>query len=172
MQLCFEEHTARLSSVNPRAECHGEDKALGADIKLEIKCSNDLLSEIHPSQKSSFFRKDDTQGDLLADEPGHLPQLRYPQIKSPIKWDWDSAGYTFHVHLGVTGQADIRLPDCKLSRLTFAPIEGGSVSLGLRLQCHPSPEQMGRLCELIQQDITMSLEPPEAGFGDDDEGVF
>jgi hypothetical protein len=173
MQLCFAEHTAKLSSVNPRAECHGEDKALGADIKLDIKTTNDVLSEIHPSLKSSFFRKDDTQGELLEDNPGHMPLLRYPQIKSPIKWDWDSVGYTFRVHVGISGQSDIYIPDCKIGKLAFSPIEGGSISLGIRLQCNPSPEQMGRLCELIQQDITMSLEPPDAGGeGDGGEGAF
>lgn len=168
MQLCFDEHNARLASVNPRAECHGEDKSLGADIRLEIKTTNDVLSEIHPSLKGSFFRKDETQGELLQDDPGHMPILRFPEIKSPIKWDWDGCGYTFHVHLGVTGQADIRVHDVKIGKLTFAPIEGGSVSLGMRLQFNPSPEQVGRLCELIGQDITMSLEPPDAG-GDDGE---
>lgn len=169
MQLCFEEHTAKLSSVNPRAECHGEDKALGADIKLEIKTSNDLLSELHPSLKGSFFRKEDVQGELLQEDPGHMPNLRFPSIKSPIKWDWDSVGYTFRVHIGVSGQSDIYIPDCKVGKLQFVPIEGGSVSVGLRLQCNPSPEQMGRLCELIQQDITMSLEPPDAGSSDGEE---
>lgn len=174
MQLCFEEHTARLSSVNPRTECHGEDKALGADIKLEIKTTNDVLSEIHPSLKGSFFRKDDTQGELLEDNPGHMPLLRFPEIKSPIKWDWDSVGYTFRVHVGVSGQSDIYIPDCKVGKLQFEAINGGSVSLGLRLQCNPSPEQIGRLCELIQQDVTMTLTPPEVepGSGNGDGGSF
>lgn len=169
MQLCFAEHTARLSSVNPRAECHGEDKALGADIKLEIKTSNDLLSELHPSLKGSFFRKDDTQGELLEEDPGHMPLLRFPEIKSPIKWDWESVGYVFRVHVGISGQSDIYIPDCKIGKLQFEPINGGSISLGVRLQFSPSPEQIGRLCELLGQDITMSLEPPEAGGSDGEE---
>jgi hypothetical protein len=174
MQLVFKEHTARLSSVNPRAECHGEDKALGADIKLEIKTTNDVLSEIHPSLKGSFFRKDDTQGELLDDNPGHMPLLRFPEIKSPIKWDWDSAGYAFRVHIGMSGIPDINILDCKIGKLQFEAINGGSISLGLRLQCNPSPEQMGRLCELIQQDITMTLTPPdvEPDTNSDDEGMF
>lgn len=164
MQLCFDEHNARLMSVNPRAECHGEDKALGADIRLEIKTTNDVLSEIHPSLKHSFFDKaDDPQGELIEREPGHMPKLRFPDMKGPIKWDWDSVGYTFHVHYGMSGKSDIRQNDCKIGKLAFSPIEGGSISLGLRLQFSPTPETMGRLCELIGQDITISLEPPSDG---------
>ncbi len=172
MQLCFEEHTARLMSVNPRAECHGEDKALGADIKLEIKTTNDVLAEIHPSLKSLLFMPpDESQGELLERDPHHMPKLRFPDMKGPVKWDWDSVGYTLHVHYGVSGKSDIRQLDCKIGKLTFAPIEGGSVSLGLRLQFSPTPETMGRLCELIGQDITLSLEPPSDGIGgtEDDE---
>ena len=44
-------------------------------------------------------------------------------------------------------------------------MDGGTVALGMRLQFSPTPESIGKLCELIGQEITMSLEPPEPGEG-------
>ena len=166
MELQFAEHTARLMSVNPRAENHGDEKALGADVRIEIKTANDILSEIHPSLKSAFFAPPESnQPELLENDPNHLPRLRFDKLKGPFKWDWQSVGYTFHVHLGVSGQSDVRQHDCKVSKLTFAPMDGGTVALGMRLQFSPTPESIGKLCELIGQEITMSLEPPEPGEG-------
>lgn len=117
-----------------------------------------------------FVQPDESQGELIERDPNHMPWLRFADMNGPIKWDWDSAGYTFHVHYGISGKSDIRQLDCKVGKLAFSPIEGGSVSLGMRLQFSPTPETMGRLCELIGQDITISLEPPSDGLagGEDD----
>ena len=35
---------SKLTSINPRAELHGEDKKLACDIKFDMKVSNDVLS--------------------------------------------------------------------------------------------------------------------------------
>ena len=48
---------AKLMSVNPRAEINGTDHVMAADLKLEIKVSNDLLSEFDPSLKSRSTRR-------------------------------------------------------------------------------------------------------------------
>ena len=50
---------AKLTSVNPRAEIHGTDHVMAADLKFEIKVGNDVLSEFDPSLKSSLYKKAD-----------------------------------------------------------------------------------------------------------------
>ena len=47
--------SAKLTSVNPRAEIHGTDHVMAADLKFEIKVGNDVLSEFDPSLKSSLY---------------------------------------------------------------------------------------------------------------------
>lgn len=152
---------AKLTSVNPRAEIHGQDRKMAVDLKFEIKVSNDVLSEFDPSLKSALYKKADTQGDLI-DEPGHLPELKFPMM-GPVKWGKDFAGYETVIHYGVTGAQDIVLAECDVDNFRFDCQDGGTVAVAFRVIAHPEAEQLGRLCEMIQQEVEMSLIEPEAG---------
>lgn len=150
-----------LANVNPRAELHGEDKLLAVDLKFEIDTPNDILSEFDPSLKSAFYRKAEPgEGDLLADQPGNLPKLKFP-LMGPVKWGKDYAGYEIVVHRGISGVEDIRIIECGVDNFRFDFKEGGTVTLSFRVIAHPEPPELGRLCELIQQDVELSLIPPE-----------
>lgn len=150
---------AKLININPRAEIHGPDKALAADLKIEIKVSNDVLSEFDPSLKSSFYKKaDEAQGELIED-PGHLPSLKFP-LMGPLHWGKEFAGYRTIIHLGVTGQSDIEMIDCEVDHFKFNCQEGGTVIVSFRIIAHPEGSQIGKLCELIQHEISISLTPP------------
>lgn len=151
---------ANLTNVNPRAELHGEDKHLAADLKFEIKIGNDVLSEFDPSLKSSFYRPAEAgEGDLLATQPGNLPKLKFP-LMGPVKWGKEFAGYEIVVHYGVSGAQDIRLIDCEVDNFRFDCQDGGTVVLAFRVIAHPEPVELGRLCEMIQQEVEISLVPP------------
>lgn len=150
-----------LVNVNPRTEKHGEDSVLAADFKLSFKTSNDILSEFHPSLKSALYGKQGgSQGELI-DEPGHLPELRFPQI-GRLHWEKKFAGYTLRVHQGASGVDDVVLQDCQVDKFAFDCLDGGSVVFTFRVQAHPDAAQVGKLCALIQQQIMATLDPPEA----------
>lgn len=151
---------AKLSSVNPRSELHGQDKKLAVDLKFEMKVSNDVLSEFDPSLKSALYKKGDTQGDLI-DEPGHLPALKFPMMGA-IKWGKDFAGYNTVIHYGVSGAQDIVLLECEVDNFRFDCQDGGTVAVSFRVIAHPEPTELVRLCEMIQQEVEMSLIEPEA----------
>lgn len=150
---------AKLTSVNPRAELHGQDKKLAVDLKFEIKVSNDVLSEFDPSLKSAFYKKSDAQGDLI-DEPGHLPALKFP-LMGPVKWGKDFSGYETVIHYGISGAQDIRLIECEVDNFRFDCQDGGTVTVSFRVIAHPEHTEMGRLCEMIQTEVEMSLVEPE-----------
>lgn len=159
----LQNQSAKLTSVNPRAEIHGTDKVMAADLKFEIKVSNDVLSEFDPSLKSSLYKKADGsgQGELI-DDPGHLPVLRFP-LMGPIKWGKDFSGYEVIVHWGVSGQQDIHLVNCPVDQFRFECQDGGTVVVSFRVIAHPEGVTLGRLCEMIQTDVELSLiEPTEA----------
>ncbi|MBR0568390.1 hypothetical protein J5J83_19890 [Azoarcus sp. L1K30] len=153
---------AKLINLNPRAELHGEDKHLACDLKFEIKVSNDVLSEFHPSLKSALYKKesDAAQGELI-DDPSHLSGLRFPEL-GPIKWGWEGAGYEVTMHIGVSGKGNAFLLDCEVDSFRFACQEGGTVVVSFRVIAHPDAADLGRMCELIQQEVEITLTPPSA----------
>ena len=155
---------AKLTSVNPRAEIHGTDHVMAADLKFEIKVGNDVLSEFDPSLKSSLYKKaDGPQGELITDA-GHLPSLKFP-LMGPVKWGKEFSGYETVIHYGVSGAQDIHMIDCEVDNLRFDCQDGGTVAVSFRVIAHPEPNEFGRLCEMIQQEVEMSLIEPEADKG-------
>lgn len=158
----LEKQNAKLTAVNPRAEIHGEERVPAVDLKFEIKTSNDILSEFDPSLKHSLYRKpdaSDTQQQLI-DEPGHMPVARFP-LMGPIKWGKEFMGYDGRIFWGVSGKDDIVLEDCQVDGFRFECQDGGTVVMSFRVICHPSEKSMGKLCGLVQQDVEMTLTPPE-----------
>lgn len=57
--LTLEKQKAKLTSLNLRAEVHGDEKVPAADIRFSFDAPNELLSEFDPALKSSFYRKPD-----------------------------------------------------------------------------------------------------------------
>ena len=151
--------SAKLTSVNPRAEIHGEDRVPAVDLKFEITSSNDVLSEFHPSLRSMLYERPSDPD--LADDGESLTQLRF-KLLGPLKYAAEFAGYTLRVHWGVSGHDDIVLGDCAVDGFRFDCQDGGSVTVGYRVIAHPSERDMGRLCGMIQREIEISLLEPDA----------
>lgn len=150
----------KLTNVNPRSELHGADHVLATDISLELTASNDVLSEFHPSLKSAMYQKaNEAQGELLND-PGHLTALKFPNM-SPFGLSDSYKGYAFTVHYGIGDESDIDMADCEVDKFKFSCKEGGSVTVTMRIIAHPAANDLGKLCSLIQQEIEVSLTPPE-----------
>ena len=154
---------SKLSSVNPRAELHGEDKKHALDLVFEMKVSNDVLSFFDPSLKSALYKaNDNTAGQAeLIQEPGHLPQLKFPKMGA-IKWGYEGAGYEVTVHYGVSGKDDIRLTETQIDGFKFDCQDGGTVGVRFRVIAHPDTPELGRLCELIQREVDITVVPPSA----------
>ena len=158
----LQNQTAKLTSVNPRAEIHGADRVMAADLKFEIKVPNDVLSEFDPSLKSALYRKpdeSDSQAELAIDDPGYLSKLKFPMMGA-IKWNKEFAGDELVVHYGVSGRDDIALTAKAVDNFRFDCQDGGTVNVSFRVIAHPKPEELGRLCEMIQQECEISLIPP------------
>lgn len=154
------EQRAKLSNVNLRAELHGEDPKVAVDLKIEIKVSNDVLSEFDSDLKASLYKKDSdaAQGQLI-DEPGHLPALKFPQM-APIKWGWSGAGYETVINYGISGKDDVVLLATDVDTFRFECCDGGTVGVSFRIVAHPTPDEIGRLSGLVQREITLTLIPP------------
>jgi hypothetical protein len=157
--------SAFLSSANPRAEIHGEERKPAMDLKFKIESSNDILDSFDSKLKAAFFERDAEPRDLLPEEQGAMRGLKFNQIKS-IKWESDLPGYELHIHWGVSGVEDIKLSDIQVDNFEFSMKDGGTVFTSFRVQAHPEANVAGRLCELIQREIEISLVPPTAKQSD------
>lgn len=151
----------KLNNINVRAEKHGDENKLAADLKLSMKVSNDVLVHFHPSLRSFLFKEGDAaQSELPIDDEKRLTSLRFPNMGS-ISLSDEMAGYEFKLHYGIGGKSDIKLLDCQVDKFRFTPQEGGTVEASFRVIVHPQAAELGRMCELIQDDITITLTPPE-----------
>lgn len=157
----LKEQKAKLSNVNLRSELHGDEHKLAVDLSFEAVVSNDVLSEFHPSLKSALYVKgDDVQGELLKDA-SHLPAIRFDNLGMPLKWNVEMKGYEVVIHHGIGGPSDIKMIDCQADTFRFDCKDGGSVGVKFRVIAHPTQEQVGIMSGMIQQDIDISLTPPE-----------
>lgn len=164
--LILKNQTVRLTSFNPRAELHGEDPKPAADLTLEAKLPNSVLSELAPSLKAFLYMKDDEQADLVSGaDPEHLTRLRFPKM-SPFKWSEEIVGATVTIHYGATGRGDVTLPGCIVGKYRVTPEEGGTVILSMQVQAHPDEQQAGKVCMLVGTQIQVTIDPPES-LGDD-----
>lgn len=160
----LQRQAAKLADVNIRAECHGDEKVPACDLRLTFNAPNDFLSEFHPALKGSFYRApdaSDSQSDMLADQPGYSPSIRFQHI-GPVKWTQQFAGYSLVIHWGVSGKDDILLDGCEVNKVTFDCKDGGTVAVGLRIQATPDEHALGRIGSLVGQDVDVTLTPPEA----------
>lgn len=153
-------HVAKLASVNPRAEIHGEERKPACDLKFEVDCTNDILMDFHPELRAMLFKKSDDPDLVEQTEPEALTALRFPRLGT-LKYDWEGVGYSLSIGYGIGGKSDIKLGDCQVDSMRIDPMNGGTVKLVFRVTCHPESKQMGQLCELIQQEVTINVTPPE-----------
>jgi len=158
----LEKHLVKIASFNPRAEKHGEDNKLAADIKFEVDVSNAILDEFDKDLRKALYRKaaKGEQPDLIEGADG-LVAVKFPRIGA-LSWEEEFPGYEIELDGGL-GLADpLILVDVTLRKFKFAAIEGGSVSMSFSAVCHPEPSEAGQLCALIQEQAELTLTPPSA----------
>lgn len=157
MPFELEAQQAKLTSVNPRAELHGEDKKPAVDLKFEVAADNGVLANFGADLRSSLYTLPDAQEDLI--DPERLTKLKYPKM-SGFKWEQEGAGYTAEIDYGLGGDSNIVLEDLKVDGFRIQPMEGGTVIVSFRAIAHPDEGDTGKLCSLIQRDVELTLTAP------------
>ncbi|VVE33820.1 hypothetical protein [Pandoraea commovens] len=153
----LEAQQAKLTSVNPRAELHGEDKKPAVDLKFEVAADNGVLANFAADLRGVLYTRPDAQDDLV--DPDRLSKLKYPKM-SPFKWELEGVGYTAEIDYGLGGDSNIVLEELKVDGFRIQPMEGGTVIVSFRCIAHPEEDDMGKLCGLIQRDVTLTLTAP------------
>lgn len=158
---------AKLSSVNPRAELHGEETNLACDLKFSFTTSNTKLDEFDKNLRPALFDlphegyEEDLADQGTERDEDYRPVIRFPDL-GKINWGYKGAGYRLTIHQGYSGNEDVNLIDCQIDKFKFDAEAGGSVEIEFRVIAHPNSEEVGEICELLQQEVDISLEPPSA----------
>ncbi len=153
MQLELRGANATLESINLRTEKCGPDKVPAADLKISCAQGADVLAHFSPTLKAFLFH---TEGTL--DLAGGY-ELRDRHLCYPLSRDEEMTGAT--VEIGYGPGEPMAFDDSKVNAFKLTPINGGSVIVGFRVQCRPTPEQVARLYQLQETGIELSVIPAE-----------
>jgi hypothetical protein len=156
--LTFEKQPARLVNFNPRAEKHGPERKPAGDVFLSLVVDRSVLAAFDPVLPQMLFHQ---HGEAHAN-PDEVAALdpRLPFLEA-LKWDQKYPGYGIDVSFGLELLPPIALDSMQLSDFVIEAQKGGTARLSFRASGHPTTEQSGELCALIQQDVIVSLIPPQ-----------
>lgn len=154
MQLHREVEEAKIVKVNPRKEVHGNDRVTSADVKLEFTTGADIIAPLVAKRDEDKDMFDDKEIEEVArhlfDADGR-PLLH--QVKH-IELDTELEDHT------VTLNNKLRLTETKINKIRITPRGGRQVDVLMRVQCHPSQEQIGKLCDWTREIVTLDIQPP------------
>lgn len=168
----LDDQVANLTSWNPRAELHGEEKKSASDIFIAYSTSNDVLSDFDSSLKSAFYRAPHPGEEDLIDQAGETPasellrHLKFPFMANVIKPDAKIVGAEVTIQYGTGGKSDIVFAEATVDKFKLDLMDGGTVKVELRIVCHPDDKQLAKLYSLLGQEITITILPPGAGEPD------
>jgi hypothetical protein len=150
----FENHPVRVEHINTRTEYHGDDEVLTLDLKIATDLPNTSLDRLSPTLRRSLYDADGAY-DLI--DPDHTPHLKNPELGT-LHWSGSfPASMTFR-----DGDHDEDLPfiGVKVDKVTFAPMDGGTVPYTFRVKVYPEDEQVSaRVLALLHlPDVRGTLE--------------
>ena len=151
LELELNNATATLENVNLRTEKAGPDKVPAADLKVTCARDSGVLAHFSPTLRGFLF--DENGPKDLAEGV----QVRDPHLGYPLSRDEEMTGATVSIGYGV--KQPMRFEDAKVNAFKITPMDGGSVILGFRIQCRPTPEQVGKLYQLQESGIELTIEP-------------
>lgn len=160
--LRFTEQPATISSVNIRAEKHGEDPVPACDVGITFECGAKVLDSLHKGLRELVYVNEDGRQSRVpgSGDAEDGPKRRIPILR-PLGFDIEWPGYKANIVWGdLASSINFDLSDVTVKKIKAAPKDGGTVEISLQMQCHPSKEVYGDLAQLNQREIQLALAPP------------
>lgn len=152
---------AKIVSVTNVSEKHGAERVPAISIGLHVVQGGEVLGDFDPALRAMLYRKPQPKPGELPMEHDGLTELRFPFMRN-LAWDRKWPGYLLRFHIGASGIEDVILAECELKDIRFTVREGGSVGINFKIAAHPnSPEDHGKICTRLQQEIGITLTPPD-----------
>jgi hypothetical protein len=155
--LTLKRRTCRIgTSINTRAEHHGDDEVTALDIPLasimlDAEELNSLLCDPH-----AHTRLYDTTKAGMPAEPG-LPKLKDFKLAEKIEGA--------EVEIALAGDEVLKLTSCNLKSVTLSCELGGLTSMSVLVQCVPKLDsKISRLLERLDREAHVTIRCD--GYGD------
>lgn len=169
--FALDKHDASISNVNFRKENHGDEKRAAVDIRVILKASNMLLDSIDPKLRKAFFAKPGKgEQQALPIDGNNLTALAMP-ILSEQKLTAEYESYEVELASLLDHIEPVFLVDAKVKKLSFVPIEGGSIDLSLTVSVLIDEDDDAPLLSAWRRgEVRLSLTPPSNQAENDDQG--
>lgn len=153
---------ARLATLTPRNERHGDDDKPAVSIGVEIETSNAILDGIDPTLRPTLWKADDDQPQLPGVDAA-LTVLRcnsIDRVALPTKHE----GWTLAIDDGIDDTKPSFFGGCKVDKFSAEPKQGGRVLLRLRIGTSDiDQDRAGMLGMHVGQPIWIKLTAPQKG---------
>lgn len=159
----LDQHDAVFSNLNLRKEKHGDEEQTAADLKFTLTASNTILNTIDPAIVPAFFRKakKGEQQSLPMDGNSDLVALNLPLLGDQII-DGKFEGYELSIGSLMDHIEPVFFADCKVKKISWKPIEGGSVSMTFSVSVETEDEDDAPLISAWRRgEVRLTLTPPK-----------
>lgn len=163
------DQSALVSSVSIGAELHGEERIPACYIDFQMDIGADVLDHFAPGLRGAFYVKQNAKQQKSLDgvpegeKDADGPRLRFDGLLAPLKIKKEYSGYVAGIIWGdLAASVNLKLADTKLRKFTAEPKSGGSCGLSFQVQAHPDQDGYGVLAMLVQKEVKLTLEPPQA----------
>lgn len=152
-----------------------DDDERAIDLDFNLEGTNDLLTLLSGSLKSSLYRKPDPKDQPqmeMVEDPNYMPVKKFPDMK-PFNWGYKGEGYELEILSDLDQSIILQFADVSVKNINVDPKEGGTVKIKFRCRVHPTEKQVGRIYSLTKQTFPVNLIPPspadeETGLLDDE----
>lgn len=152
---------AKLATLTPRSETHGDDNVPAVSLRLELTVPNTILDTIDPKLREALFKPKPDAEPELPDIEASTPILRcnsIDRVTLPTKHE----GWTLAVDDGIDESQPSTFGGCKVDTFSVEPLQGGSIVLRFRVGTSDlDAAKSGMLGMHVGQQIWITLTPPE-----------
>ncbi|CAG9255851.1 hypothetical protein [Paraburkholderia caribensis] len=176
MYVEIESALAKITSVTPISEKHGKKRVPAHSIIFEMAMSNTILIPLDSQLRTSFYQKPksasvdpkskQTKLDVSNVDDG-LSQLKFSWWSQWIDIPGELVGWVLTFHTGNTERSHIVLEDAKVSAFAVLPKDLGITLLKCKAIVHPSAHEKGKIDELLQTEVKISIMPPDSAVQGD-----
>ena len=158
---------AKLATLTPRSEKHGDDEKPAVSLGLEITTTNDVLDAIDLALRPALYKAPDSKSlPGVADVLNVLRCNSIDRVLLPTKHE----GWTLSVDDGIDETKPLDFGGCKVDKVSVEPMQGGSIVLRMRVGTSDlDAARSGMLGMHVGQSIWITLIAPKAGQEQKDE---
>lgn len=155
---------AKLSSVTPRTERHGDDEVFAISLGFKLTTANTILDRLNPTLRDALYKAVEGQ-EVLPGVDATTPLLRTRAIDS-LSLGACFEGWTLTIPHGIDEDQPIKIGNARVDKFKVTPHEGGSVDLTFRVGSNDiDATEAGLLCAKLGQEVDISLTAPVIATG-------